>query len=186
MTLVGIGGVVDTRKVDRRFRTGYKNNEEDGRNFKRAQRILIFGIMIWFIGLAANSATKSDTGPSSESPIELDDLAIQGDTSGASSIAAASPAREPALTIYAAAPGETVLAPSQPTNIDVVREVPPPIQKDESASIKIVQPPPRPYEKIYTDSEITQLEDDNQYHGDDPLVRRRLRLPEKQTGKLIA
>lgn len=40
-------------------------------------------------------------------------------------------------------------------------------------------------ERIYSDSEITAMEDSKQYHGDDSIVRRRLGLPSRETGKLI-
>ncbi|MET1531884.1 lysozyme inhibitor LprI family protein [Burkholderia sola] len=53
-SLIGIGGFIDTRKVDRRFKTGYKNNEPDLRNFGRSSKILLTGIGLFLVGLAAN------------------------------------------------------------------------------------------------------------------------------------
>jgi hypothetical protein len=50
--LAGIGGFVDTRKVDRRFKTGYKNNEPDTRNFGRAGKRVLYGIGICIVGSA--------------------------------------------------------------------------------------------------------------------------------------
>ncbi|ABR91827.1 Uncharacterized conserved protein [Janthinobacterium sp. Marseille] len=40
-------------------------------------------------------------------------------------------------------------------------------------------------EKIYSEDEISQMEIAKQYQGDDPIVRRRLGLPSRETGKLI-
>lgn len=40
-------------------------------------------------------------------------------------------------------------------------------------------------EKIYAEDEISQMEIAKQYQGDDPIVRRRLGLPSRETGKLI-
>lgn len=40
-------------------------------------------------------------------------------------------------------------------------------------------------EKIYSEDEISQMEIAKQYQGDDPIVRRRLQLPSRETGKLI-
>jgi len=39
--------------------------------------------------------------------------------------------------------------------------------------------------RIYSDEEITQMENARQYHGDDPIVRQRLGLPSRETGRLI-
>ena len=64
IALAGIGGFIDTRKVDRRFKTGYKNNEPDSRNFRRAGRFLLYGVGICVIGAAINSLT----GPKDEAP----------------------------------------------------------------------------------------------------------------------
>lgn len=40
-------------------------------------------------------------------------------------------------------------------------------------------------EKTYSEDEISQMEIAKQYQGDDPIVRRRLQLPSRETGKLI-
>lgn len=40
-------------------------------------------------------------------------------------------------------------------------------------------------DKTYSRAEIEQLEQAKQYYGDDPIIRRRLGLPSKDTGKLI-
>ncbi|OBR54754.1 lysozyme inhibitor LprI family protein [Paraburkholderia tropica] len=53
--LAGVSGFIDTRKVDRRFKTGYKNNEPDNRNFGRAGKILLYGIGMCIVGGAINS-----------------------------------------------------------------------------------------------------------------------------------
>ncbi|RBB38205.1 hypothetical protein DPV79_19215 [Burkholderia reimsis] len=60
--LAGVGGFVDTRKVDRRYKTGYKNNEPDTRNFGRAGKVLLYGIGICIIGAAVNSFLDSKDG----------------------------------------------------------------------------------------------------------------------------
>lgn len=56
---------MDTRKVDRRFKTGYKNNEPDTRNFDRAGRLLLYGVGVCVIGAAINSlsGSKDETPP---------------------------------------------------------------------------------------------------------------------------
>lgn len=59
-SLIGIGGFVDTRKVDRRFKTGYKNNEPDSRNFVRSGKILLCGIGLFVFGLVVNRISDSD------------------------------------------------------------------------------------------------------------------------------
>ncbi len=40
-------------------------------------------------------------------------------------------------------------------------------------------------EKTYSEHEINQMEIEKQYQGDDPIVRRRLQLPSRDTGRLI-
>ncbi|WP_186237330.1 lysozyme inhibitor LprI family protein [Burkholderia gladioli] len=67
MALAGVGGFMDTRKVDRRFRTGYKNNEPDTRNFGRSGKILMYGVGVCIIGAAINNYTHSDRATSSAS-----------------------------------------------------------------------------------------------------------------------
>ncbi|WP_175812565.1 lysozyme inhibitor LprI family protein [Burkholderia contaminans] len=59
-SLIGIGGFIDTRKVDRRFKTGYKNNEPDSRNFGRSGKILLCGIGLFVFGLVVNRMSDSD------------------------------------------------------------------------------------------------------------------------------
>ncbi|WP_322008027.1 lysozyme inhibitor LprI family protein [Paraburkholderia tropica] len=59
IALAGIGGFIDTRKVDRRFKTGYKNNEPDTRNFARAGKFLLYGVGVCVIGAAMSSLTGS-------------------------------------------------------------------------------------------------------------------------------
>ncbi|MXN76026.1 DUF1311 domain-containing protein [Burkholderia sp. 4701] len=59
-SLIGINGFIDKRKVDRRFRTGYKNNEPDSRNFGRSCKILLCGIGACLFGLAINHIVDSE------------------------------------------------------------------------------------------------------------------------------
>ncbi|NHV28763.1 lysozyme inhibitor LprI family protein [Burkholderia sp. D-99] len=59
-SLIGIGGFIDTRKVDRRFKTGYKNNEPDSRNFVRSGKILLCGIGLFLFGLMVNRISDTD------------------------------------------------------------------------------------------------------------------------------
>jgi uncharacterized protein YecT (DUF1311 family) len=69
-TLAGIGGFIDTRKVDRRFRTGYKNNAPDNRNFARSGKVLLCGIGICVIGSAINNRfDSSDTSSSAQTQV---------------------------------------------------------------------------------------------------------------------
>lgn len=65
VALAGVGGFIDTRKVDRRFKTGYKNNAADTRNFGRADKFLLYGVGVCVIGAAINSITgaKDETSP---------------------------------------------------------------------------------------------------------------------------
>ncbi|WP_155420163.1 hypothetical protein [Burkholderia cepacia] len=75
--LVGIGGFVDTRKVDRRFKTGYKNNEPDTRNFGRAGKRVLYGIGICITGAAIISLTSPSEHSSSASANETPSQAVQ-------------------------------------------------------------------------------------------------------------
>ncbi|WP_081538621.1 lysozyme inhibitor LprI family protein [Burkholderia stagnalis] len=59
-SLIGINGFIDTRKVDRRFKTGYKNNEPDFRNFGRSCKILLCGIGACLLGLTINHILDSE------------------------------------------------------------------------------------------------------------------------------
>ncbi|WP_150671166.1 lysozyme inhibitor LprI family protein [Pandoraea anhela] len=61
--VVGVFGFVDTRKVDRRFRTGYKNNEPDTRNFPRAGRRILWGVGICIVGAALNNLIGAHSVP---------------------------------------------------------------------------------------------------------------------------
>lgn len=62
-SLIGIGGFIDTRKVDRRFKTGYKNNEPDLRNFGLSSKILLSGIGLFLVGLTANRILDPEIAP---------------------------------------------------------------------------------------------------------------------------
>ncbi|MCS6498335.1 hypothetical protein NX905_29590, partial [Burkholderia thailandensis] len=59
-SLIGMNGFIDTRKVDRRFKTGYKNNEPDTRNFGRSCKILFSGIGACLFGLTINHIWDSE------------------------------------------------------------------------------------------------------------------------------
>lgn len=41
-----------------------------------------------------------------------------------------------------------------------------------------------PADKTYTPEEISEMENEKQYHGDDEIVRKRLGLPSRNTGKM--
>ncbi len=69
-SLVGMNGFVDTRKVDRRFKTGYKNNAPDLRNFGRSGKILLCGIGIFVFGLALNHFLDSDLAPARTTAVQ--------------------------------------------------------------------------------------------------------------------
>lgn len=60
MALGGIGGFIDTRKIDRRFKTGYKNNEPDTRDFGRSGKVLLCGMGVCLAGVAINSVSGSE------------------------------------------------------------------------------------------------------------------------------
>ncbi|RQS06156.1 DUF1311 domain-containing protein [Burkholderia sp. Bp9002] len=59
-SLIGINGFIDKRKVDRRFKTGYKNNEPDSRNFGRSCKILLCGIGACLFGLTINHIVDTE------------------------------------------------------------------------------------------------------------------------------
>ncbi|MGB8423155.1 hypothetical protein [Paraburkholderia sp.] len=67
--LVGIAGFFDTRKVDRRFKTGYKNNEPDTRNFGRAGKRMLYGIGICIVGMAVIQLTSPSQHSSESAPV---------------------------------------------------------------------------------------------------------------------
>jgi hypothetical protein len=78
--LVGIAGFFDTRKVDRRFKTGYRNNEPDTRNFGRSAKRVLYGVGICIVGAAISSlfappgqsaSPASSTDISSSSPVAV-------------------------------------------------------------------------------------------------------------------
>ncbi|MFM0031847.1 hypothetical protein PQR70_37125 [Paraburkholderia madseniana] len=58
--LVGVGGFVDGRKVDRRFKTGYKNNAPDTRNFGQAAKRVAWGVGICIVALAVTGLTSTN------------------------------------------------------------------------------------------------------------------------------
>ncbi|WP_242558150.1 MULTISPECIES: lysozyme inhibitor LprI family protein [Pandoraea] len=65
---VGVSGFADTRKVDRRYKTGYKNNAPDSRNFPRARRRVLWGVGIVIVGFAVNSVSGThNVAPQAES-----------------------------------------------------------------------------------------------------------------------
>jgi hypothetical protein len=68
--VVGVGGFVDTRKVDRRFKTGYRNNEPDNRNFGRAAKRVLYGIGICIVGAAVNNLTPPTTDSSPPAQVQ--------------------------------------------------------------------------------------------------------------------
>ncbi|GJH29254.1 hypothetical protein [Caballeronia novacaledonica] len=65
MGLVGFGGFFDTRKVDRRFKTGYRNNEPDTRDFRRSAKRVMYGIGICIVGSAILSLSSPSEQPAS-------------------------------------------------------------------------------------------------------------------------
>ncbi|SFU25873.1 hypothetical protein [Paraburkholderia aspalathi] len=67
--LVGMAGFFDTRKVDRRFKTGYKNNEPDTRNFGRAGKRVLYGIGICIVGMAVIQLTSPSQHSSESAPV---------------------------------------------------------------------------------------------------------------------
>jgi uncharacterized protein YecT (DUF1311 family) len=70
MILMSIGGFVDTRKVDRRFKTGYRNNEPDTRDFGRAGKTLLYGIGVCLVGGAINSFFGSKSNVSESTVVQ--------------------------------------------------------------------------------------------------------------------
>src|SRR5260370_27881787 len=70
--LIGVGGFFDTRKVDRRFKTGYKNNEPDNRNFGRAGKRILYGIGICIVATALVSLSSPSEHSSSAQADNVD------------------------------------------------------------------------------------------------------------------
>ncbi|MFM0232154.1 MULTISPECIES: lysozyme inhibitor LprI family protein [Paraburkholderia] len=87
--LIGVGGFFDTRKVDRRFKTGYKNNEPDNRNFGRAGKRILYGIGICIVA----SAIVSLSSPSERtlSTTQVDNVASQPEVVAASQVEVSNP-----------------------------------------------------------------------------------------------
>ncbi|MEZ0604296.1 hypothetical protein ACAX43_19355 [Paraburkholderia sp. IW21] len=87
--LIGFGGFFDTRKVDRRFKTGYKNNEPDNRNFGRAGKRILYGIGICIVA----SAIVSLSSPSERtlSTTQVDNVASQPEVVAASQAEVSNP-----------------------------------------------------------------------------------------------
>ena len=58
----------------------------------------------------------------------------------------------------------------------------PPDATPRTAEPPTMEPPKQDEAKrVYTDEEIARMEDEKQYHGDDPIVRARLGLPSRET-----
>lgn len=55
----------------------------------------------------------------------------------------------------------------------VLRETIPPVYEQRSSK-----------ERIYTQDEIRKMEEASKYFGDDPIIRKRLGLPSRETGKI--
>ncbi len=55
----------------------------------------------------------------------------------------------------------------------VLRETTPPVYEQRSSE-----------ERIYTQDEIRKMEEASKYFGDDPIIRKRLGLPSRKTGKI--
>lgn len=58
--LAGVGGFVDGRKVDRRFKTGYKNNAPDTRNFRQARKRVMWGAGICIVAMVVGALSSSN------------------------------------------------------------------------------------------------------------------------------
>lgn len=82
---VGVSGFADTRKVDRRYRTGYKNNEPDTRNFPQARRRMLWGVGIVIVGLAVNSLTGARDAAPKEGAAPTTNVSEQAGSSDAAS-----------------------------------------------------------------------------------------------------
>lgn len=56
--VLGLSGFIDVRKVDRRFKTGYKNNEPDRRNLRGAAKRVLYGIGMCLVSAVINNLTS--------------------------------------------------------------------------------------------------------------------------------
>ncbi|ALK32318.1 lysozyme inhibitor LprI family protein [Burkholderia plantarii] len=110
-SLIGISGFMDTRKVDRRFKTGYKNNAPDTRNFGRASKILLCGIGIFLVGLLVNRLFNSDVEPVQSSPIRNEANSEERATAQTTPAPTVSESRDtPAPEVQTSAPSESHMA----------------------------------------------------------------------------
>jgi hypothetical protein len=66
IVLLGLAGFVDTRTVDRRFKTGYRNNEADTRNFGHSIKRAVYGVGVIVVGAAVMKLSSPDEHVSSE------------------------------------------------------------------------------------------------------------------------
>lgn len=93
--LIGIAGFVDTRKVDRRYKTGYKNNEPDSRSFGRAGKRLLYGIGISIVGCAvlglSSPPQRSAPTAFSDSAASQPELPVAADANASNPIVALDP-----------------------------------------------------------------------------------------------
>jgi hypothetical protein len=90
--LVGIAGFVDTRKVDRRYKTGYKYNEPDRRSFGRAGKRLLYGIGISIAGCAvlglSSPSQRSAPAASSDGVASQPGLPVASDANASNPVVA--------------------------------------------------------------------------------------------------
>jgi hypothetical protein len=80
------------------------------------------------------------------------------------------------------------LGPIEYRTSTVTRGTPPTLSVDPQPAVINPAVPPKPNnpnDRIYTAAEIEKMEEARQYHGSDPVVRKRLGLPSKDTGRLI-
>jgi hypothetical protein len=63
--LIGMAGFLDTRKIDRRFKNGYKNNEQDTRDFPTAAKRTFIGAIICLVAFGIGKLSPNVLGEKS-------------------------------------------------------------------------------------------------------------------------
>lgn len=156
-----------SQKCARCHSPNVKKVETIGNGIPMGFAILAIGFvaLLLFSGKGGDSSTNSQTF-SEQSPRSQEDI------SGISS-----PSQHDVKPAENSTASSEVLSPNTrtPEIANTHNEIEPTIQETKSGDT----------DRIYSDEEILQMEDTNQYHGDDPIIRRRLGLPSRETGKLI-
>ena len=121
---------------------------------------------------------SSNPTPQSTAPVAL----VEESTAASP---ATSSAEAPVTASMAAPAPEPTPSPPKGDAAAVKPSPEPPVASLRTAESPVIEPPRQDEAKrVYTDEEIARMEDEKQYHGDDPIVRARLGLPSRETKML--